>query len=91
MRGLLLHSPLHQQQLRRGAPRPAEGGTAAVAAGGSAAAARACKDPTCAWGNAGARAGARVYERRAGSPTHLEITHPDLDYNQMSSTCLSEI
>ena len=34
MRGLLLHSPRHQQQLRRGAPRPAEGGAAAVDAGG---------------------------------------------------------
>ncbi len=72
MRGLLLHSPRHQQQLRRGAPRPAEGGAAAVDAGGSAAAARACKNPPFAWGNAGARAGARVNARRPGSPTNLE-------------------
>ena len=72
MRGLLLHSPRHQQQqplLQWGAALRA---AIAVDAGGSAAAARACKDSPCAWGNAGARAGARVYARRAGSPTNLD-------------------
>ena len=67
----LLHSPRHQQQLRRGAPRPAEGGAAAVDAEGSSAAAHASKDFPCTWGNAGARAGARVYACRAGSPANL--------------------
>ncbi len=68
MRGLLLHSPRHQQQqprLRRGAALRL---ASASDAGGNSAAAPACRDSPCAWGNAGARWSPRLCTSRGEPP-----------------------
>ena len=78
MRGLLLHSPRHQQQLRLGAPHPAEGGAAAADAGGHARGAMPVheREP--------------VLRDERGVPRISMITNPELDYNQMSDTLTTE-